>query len=164
MHTTHAMKESMIGVLMYLLRNHMKHRCQLNHTPKNLTDELQRAGFQEGAINKAFNWLAELKLMQFNIQQAPPAPDSIRILSHDERRKIDVKFIGFIMHLEQIGVLNPETRELTIAQIMQLDHARVTLQQVQWVILIVLFNHPNQHDALMAMENLVLNNNNNTKH
>jgi Smg protein len=154
----------MLRVLMYLFKNHMKNDCRLKDTPQKLIAELQRIGFEKKAIHKAFNWLAELSILQFNVKVNPPHKNSVRIFSIDERIKMDKKCRSFIIYLQKLGILNPATRELAISQIMQLDCKKVTLGQIRWVILMILFNQPEQRDALLCMEHLVLNDNKETMH
>lgn len=154
----------MLRVLMYLFKNHMENDCRLKDTPQKLMVELQRIGFKQASINKAFNWLAELRILQFKVKLNPPHKDSVRIFSIDECIKMDKECRGFIISLHEMGVLTTATRELVISQIMQLDCKRVDLCQVQWVILMVLFNQPDQQDALLCMQHLVLNNDKETMH
>ena len=149
---------------MYLFKNHMENDCRLKNTPQKLIAELQRIGFEKEAINKAFNWLAELSVLQFNVKLNPPHENSIRIFNADEYKKMDKKCRGFIIYLQKLGILNSATRELVISQLMQLDCKRVALKQVKWVALMVLFNQANQRDALLCMEYLVLNDNKETMH
>lgn len=149
----------MLGVLMYLFKNHMQSDCRLYGSPKKLTNELQQIGFKKIAINKAFNWLAELSVLQYNVTYNPPHKKTMRIYSTDECKKIGRNGLNFIASLERMGILSCATRELVISQVMQLEHPRVTVNQIKWVTLMVLFNQKDQYHALLCMEYLVLNEN-----
>lgn len=156
--------DNMLAVLMYLFENHMDSDCKLDCSPRRLTTKLNKIGFKKNAINKALNWLAELTVLQYNIKYSPPHEDTIRIYSQDERIKISKEGRSFIMSLEQMDILNSGTRELVISQIMQLDQSKISINQIKWVALMVLFNQPDHRDALLCMEHLVLSDETETIH
>ncbi|MGH8402679.1 MAG: DUF494 family protein, partial [Gammaproteobacteria bacterium] len=62
---------------------------------------------------------------------------------------------GFMQYLENIGILEAAQREIVIDRIMALDGGEIDLEQVKWIILMVLFNRPGQEDAYSRMEDLV---------
>ena len=53
-------------------------------------------------------------------------------------------------------MLSPTTRELVIDRVMALDGDEVDLEQLKWVVLMVLFNQPDQEAAFTWLEDLVL--------
>ncbi len=69
---------------------------------------------------------------------------SFRIYSDEECGKLDTECRGFLLFLEQMGVLDHATREMVIDRVMALDSEEVDLEQLKWVILMVLFNQPGQ--------------------
>ncbi len=154
--------ENMLNVLMYLFKNHMENNCRLKGNPRKLTVELELLGFERATINKAFNWIADLTVLQVNLKQRPPHRHSVRIFSREEHKKIDKDSQGFIISLQELGILSSSVRELVIAQIMQLDGEKIGVSQVKWVTLMVLFNQPDQRDSLLCMEHLVLHENQET--
>lgn len=58
--------------------------------------------------------------------------------------------------LEQVKVLNVETREMVIDRVMELDEPALILEDLKWVILMVLFNAPGHESAYEQMEDLIL--------
>ncbi|STU48800.1 Uncharacterized protein conserved in bacteria [Klebsiella pneumoniae] len=62
---------------------------------------------------------------------------------------------GFLLFLEQIQVLNLETREMVIERVLALDTAEFELEDLKWVILMVLFNIPGCENAYQQMEELL---------
>ena len=150
------MKENVIDVLMYLFENYMDEGPEFNPDQETLAVELSQAGFPRGEISKAFSWLEGLStLREHTVQPAPGKPSSLRLYSAQERDKVQVEARGFILFLEQRGVLDSLTRELVIERIMALDTDPIELEQVKWVILMVLFNQPGQEHAYAWMEDLV---------
>jgi Smg protein len=70
---------------------------------------------------------------------------------------LDVDARGLLLFLEQNGILDPVSRELVIDRLLAIDHALVTLDEVKWVVLLVLMNRPGREDAFSQMEDLVYN-------
>jgi Smg protein len=57
--------------------------------------------------------------------------------------------------MERSGVLSPLTREIVIDRVMALETDDITLDQLKWVMLMVLFNQPGQETAYDFLENMV---------
>ena len=57
--------------------------------------------------------------------------------------------------MEASGVIDPVTRELVIDRLMALEEDEITLDQLKWVMLLVLFNQPGQEHAYHMLEDLV---------
>lgn len=153
------MKENVLDVLMYLFENYMEEGPEFTPDQEALALELSEAGFPRAEINKAFSWLEELAEMRGRGAQMTSGghPHSLRIYSPRERDKIYPEARGFILFLEQNGVLDTITRELVIDRIMALETDEIDLEQLKWVILMVLFNQPGQEQAYAWMEDLVFN-------
>ena len=66
--------------------------------------------------------------------------------------KLSSECRGFLLFLEQSGILHPETRELVIDQVMMLDTDEIDLHQLKWIVLMALFNQPDQEDARAWLE------------
>lgn len=152
------MKEDMFEVLMYLFENHMQSNCKLHVTEDVLIAELvEQAGFNSMIVDQALSWLDGLLFIQ---EQTVPSASSqsIRIFSHYEIQKLSLEIISFLLSLQNMSILNTITRELVIDRLMAIEEHEIDLAQVKWVILLVLFNQPDQEAALACMENLVLEN------
>ncbi len=151
------MKEDVLDVLMYLFENYMDDDTATEADPETLKTQLREAGFLSTEINKAFAWLEDLALMQEGDSLLPArTARSIRVFSPTEEKKLDVECRGFLMFLEQMGVLNDASRELVIDRIMALESPDIDLEQVKWVVLMVLFNQPGLEEAFTWMENMVM--------
>lgn len=151
------MKQDVFDILLYLFENYMYDDGELDRDEESLKKELLEAGFQQGEIRKAFEWLEGLAGMQYETTFNPlHSPQSIRIYTEKECEKLDKECRGFLLFLEQMGVLDQVTREMTIDRVMALDGNEVDLEQLKWVILMVLFNQPGQEAAAAWMEDLVM--------
>ena len=70
----------------------------------------------------------------------------------DELAKLGVDCRGFLLSLEQLGVLNADQRELVLDRALALDQDQVELDDLKWVVLMVLFNQPGSEAAYAWME------------
>ncbi len=59
------------------------------------------------------------------------------------------------MFIEQIGVINTVTREMVIDRLCALDKPYISLEDLKWVVLMVLFNVPGSEQAYAQMEDLI---------
>lgn len=149
------MKEDMFEVLMYLFEHHMQGDCKLQLSEDLLMAELEKAGFNAPTIDRALDWLDGLLVVQEQTAELTRI-ESIRVYTPEEAYTLTTEIMGFLLFLEQVGILNPITRELVIDRLMAIDDQDIDLPQVKWVTLLVLFNQPDEEAALACMENLVL--------
>ncbi len=148
------MKENVLDVLLYLFQNYMSDDMDAEPDRDTVHDELLEAGFPAREISQAFEWLETL----VERQEQPPGlynGGSFRIYTEPERRRMDIECQGYLLFLEQTGILGPQTRELVIDRVMALQAEELDLQQLKWIILMVLFNHPGQEEAYAWMEDMV---------
>lgn len=151
------MKESMFDVLMYLFENYMEEDTEFNPDQESLTTELSQAGFPRVEISKAFNWLEGLSDLRESEEQLPSeaSAGSLRVFATQEMEKIDCESRGFLMFMEQSGVLDTVSRELVIDRLMALEVDEISIEQLKWVILMVMFNRPGQEHAYALLEDVV---------
>lgn len=147
------MKENVLDVLMYLFQNYMDDEADPDPDRESVQSELLAAGFPTRQIHQAFEWLDSL----VDRQTAPlvVAPGSCRIYIGPELDRLDVECRGFLLFLEQSGILDSETRELVIDRVMALESDDIGLHQLKWIILMVLFNQPGREEACAWLEDLV---------
>ena len=153
------MKENVLDVLLYLFQNYMSEDedDDNDHTPdrESIETELLEAGFPAAEINQAFDWLDGLAARQETPVMVLNEESSYRIFTAPELAKLDVQCRGFLLFLEQAGVLISETRELVIDRVMALETDEIDLTQLKWIILMVLFNQPGEEEAYAWMEDLM---------
>lgn len=148
----------MFDILMYLFENYIHSEAEVMVDHDILTDELTRAGFHQDEIYKALTWLEKLAALQDN--DAYPyltrvANKSFRIYTSEEKELLDVECRGFLMFLEQVNVLDFSTREMVIDRVMELDTQYFSMEDLKWVVLMVLFNVPGKESAYSQMEDLI---------
>ena len=151
------MKETVLDVLMYLFDNYEDEDVKLTPDQDALRDQLIDAGFAEREVGKAFDWLEELATQKDNHYPSPDTGASAsRIYHSTELAKLDTECRGFLLFLEQAGVLDIQNRELVIDRVMALESEDIDLQQLKWVVLMVLFNQPGKEAVITWMEDIVM--------
>lgn len=150
-------RENVLDVLLYLFENYLDDNAETYADRDVLTVELEAAGFPQAEVGKAFDWLESLAVDQGKIATLA-GTGAIRVFSAQERARLDVRCRGFLRHLENVGILDAAQREVVIDRIFALEAQAVDLDDVKWVVLMVLFNQPGQETALARMEHLVFEN------
>ena len=157
------MKENVFDVLMYLFENYyMDEENPVTADRESIQQELHNAGFPAPEIERAFNWLEELATVT-----PPPvmqAERSLRLFSRQETARLDTECQGLLLFLEQMGVLNPISRERVIDRAMALENDDFDIEQLKWVVLMVLFNQPGEEAACAWLEDMVFENMTNCLH
>ena len=149
------MKESVLDVLIYLFENYMDAEVEADPDQETLETELLAAGFTRTEIDKAFAWLEDLGGRRERGEHPFPADHSIRIFTDQESSRLDTECRGFLLFLEQSGILTAASREVVVERVMALEGDEIGLEQLKWVILLVLFNQPGQEEAFAWMEDLI---------
>ena len=100
---------------------------------------------------RPFEWLDALA--QQRPSASPKRADGpTRVYFGPELDKLDVECRGFLLFLEQHGVLDAGQRELVLDRAMALDQDELDLDDLKWVVLMVLFNQPGSEAAYAWME------------
>ncbi len=158
------MKENVFDLLMYLFENYIYDEPESQPDRDSLTESLEEAGFSTGEIERAFRWLDELAEQRLQPDIAGLSEHPIRLYSDEEVRRLDVDARGFITYLENIGVLDAARREVVIDRLVALESEDVGLEEVKWVVLMVLFNQPGQEANYAWMEDLMFDDDRERKH
>lgn len=159
------MKETVLDVLMYLFDNRENEDIKLMPDQDDLRDQLLDVGFAEREVGKAFDWLEGLAIQRDEHYPSTEteAPAS-RIYHAKELTRLNTECRGFLLFLEQAGVLDSQNRELVIDRVMALESEETDLQQLKWVVLMVLFNQPGKEVIITWMEDVVMDNLNANMH
>ena len=149
----------MFDILMYLFENFVHSETEIRVDQDELTDELIRAGFHHDEIYKALARLEKLAALQetdINPYFCKGISSGLsRIYTQQEQMRLDTECQGFLLFLEQVGVLDASTREMVIDRVMEIDSVEFCLEDLKWVVLMVLFNVPSKENAYAQMEDLL---------
>ncbi|MFQ3334210.1 MAG: Smg protein [Woeseiaceae bacterium] len=149
------MKEDVLDVLMYLFETYIETEDEPEADQNTLRIELIKAGFNNNEIDKALDWLDGLAEHNENFIENNDTANATRIYNSAEISQLDVSCRGFISYLEQINILTTTQRELLIDRLLALDTQDINVDQIKWVVLMVLFSQPDQEKAYSQMEDLI---------
>ncbi len=158
------MKENVLDVLMFLFENYFYEEPEETPDPESLQNQLVEAGFSQNEVDKAFDWLEGLRIQQMAGQGVEHVSRALRVYTPEEEQRLDLDSRGFIHSLESMGVLDPVRREQVIDRVMALDSENVDLDDLRWIILMVLFNQPGQEAAFAWMENYMFDDQHSLEH
>ena len=147
------MKESVLDVLMYLFETFVDSDDEPEPNRNELKEELARAGFRDGEIDRALDWLDGLN--STGVTSSEPQHAAFRVFDSAEQERLDAPSRGYLLQLEQIGILKPAQREIVIDRLLALDNEEIDVEQTKWVVMMVLFSQPSQQEAYAQMEDLV---------
>ena len=149
------MKENVLDVLMYLFETYVDTDEDPEPDQNELRLELSRAGFGDAEIERALEWLDGLTDHQESLNYGNQSAHGTRIFNGFEHERLDSNCRGYITYLEQIGILSPPQREILVDRLLALEAADIDVEQIKWVVLMVLFSQPGQEHAYARMEDLV---------
>ena len=147
--------ESVLTILMYLFKNHVKNHGPQEASEEELIGELQSVGFRPSAIESALNWISKLANNADEITH-PQSSFSRRILTEQELHIFNTDCQNYLLFLQEQNILNALGTELVINQVIDLETNNIDVGIIQWVTLMLLYNQDNQQEALAKMELLVL--------
>jgi Smg protein len=148
--------ENVIDVLIYIYETYMDGDQPVPPDQIIMQEELLNVGFQEGEITKAFDWLDELAWRQGMLSETGVLDSSsMRIYAEQEMLRLDSDARGMLLFLEQNGILDPISRELVIERAMALGNNDLDIDDIQWIVLLVLVNQPGMEAAFTVMQDMV---------
>lgn len=146
----------MFDILVYLFEN-----CQQADLTRNselVARKLSAAGFDDSEISETLGWLAGVQCAPRgsgpSLPQASRAP---RAFAPRECVKLGTRCRGFLIDLEQAGVLDAGLREQVIDLALTASAPALSLEQVKLIVLMVLWNHHVPTSQLIADELLSAN-------
>ena len=145
------MKETILDVLLYLFEHYFYDDPDAVRDRDSLQNGLIQAGFSPTEIHKAFDWLDELA-RQRPATAVVRRDTPVRVYADCEQDRLDLECRGFLMFLEHSGVIDADQRELVVDRVMALDQDEVDVDDIKWVVLMVLFNQPGSEAAYAWME------------
>jgi Smg protein len=135
------MKENVLDVLMYLFDHVFDVDMEVETDQDTLSDELEAAGFEKGEIDKAFDWLDDLRLAEDRAEGLKgQGTGSIRIYADRELQRLSPECHGFMVFMEQCGIVDAQVREMIIERALALGTPEISLDHLKWVTLMVLCN------------------------
>lgn len=151
------MKENtVLHALLYIFKTQERGYINFEGIGGNISADLCDAGFEQGVADKAIKWILDLshEVGTVDVYDAGDTYEimsgSVRIYSPYESELFDVSCRGYLLSLEQRGILVPINREQVIAQTMALHDSGIDVSLLKWVAMMVLYNHPDPNTRSLA--------------
>ena len=130
-----------------------------------LKAHLSEAGFDDGRIDKALTWLENIAALQEGkLDTFVTTHNSVRIYSKAEQGKLNTKARGFIMFMENMGQLSVSQREMVIEQVMTLEDSTLSMDDLKWVVMMVIGNSEETVMPTQWLESIVFYDDNPSLH
>jgi Smg protein len=150
------MNENLLDVLLYLFEHYPLGEV---HDHGGLRNDLDAAGFLPEEVDDAFTWLRGTDIDRQQLLNEP-GDRALRLYSDAERERLSSECQGYILRLQQHGILTGATREIAIDRLLALadeDGEPIEVEQLKWVVMMVLSNQGDpaayaHMEALMLVE------------
>ncbi|MDD3352377.1 DUF494 domain-containing protein [Zoogloea sp.] len=141
----------MFDILVYLFENYV--HADACPEPAQLARKLTAAGFDEDEITEALEWLSGLRELSDAERPAQFArPGSLRVYADDELVRLGVECRGFLLFLENAGILDSECREMIVERALALVEAEIELDNLKVIVLMVLWQQDRPINGLILDE------------
>ncbi len=141
----------MYDILVYLFENYQ--HSDLSQNSEIVAKKLSAAGFDDSDISEALTWLAGVaRGPQRAVAPLPETHAAFRAYAPRELAKLDAECRGFLIALEQSGILAPQTREHVIERALAAAGHSLALEQLKLIVLMVLWNEQAPASRLVAEE------------
>ncbi len=147
------MKENTLDLLFYLFDNYPEMGDNLPEDRASMHGYLQDAGFLNSEITRAFDWLESLGDEAAYVDNTY-SPSAMRLFAPEEQRWLDSECQGYLVFLEQAGVISPEAREQILVRVLELQDEDFNLDRLKWVVLMVLINRPEEGNSFFWAEGM----------
>lgn len=98
--------------------------------------------FDKQTVSAAFSLIYDkiLKSTGEKIRDQKPSKN-FRILNDEEKEMIGLEYYDYLMHLQNIGLLDPDDTEMLLEQIMLFPNHSITFEDINWMILVSLVDY-----------------------
>ncbi|HVS78182.1 MAG TPA: DUF494 domain-containing protein [Steroidobacteraceae bacterium] len=149
---------SVLKVLIYVYDHYMLADPADVPERRYMLQDLQSRGFSVTEVVHAMEWLSAL----VGDQRAAPGPaepaqggGGLRVFADGELSRLSADSRAFLGLLDRQRVLTPQQRELVIERALALDIEEVDVEQIKWVVLLVLSSQPDQEMAFARFESVM---------
>jgi len=148
------MENTVFDILVYVFDHYLFEELPAIAERADIARDLESAGFRGANVERALDWLADLA-----DERSRPGlradGRAFRLYTPEECARLDAGARGLLLALERGGILSPTQREIVIDRLLALDNEELSLEQVKWVVLMVLSCQPGEEAACERMEDMV---------
>src|SRR5262245_41105160 len=139
----------MYDILVYVFENCQQ--TELAYDRDRVAKKLSAAGFEDSDISEALHWLAGVtRAPEGALEVVPASRNAFRAYAPREAAKLDAQCLGFLLPLEQSGILDMQPRELVLERALAAAGDSLSLEQLKLVVLMVLWNRQTPTSQLVA--------------
>jgi len=139
----------MYDVLVYLFENCQQ--AEVSDDRDRVARKLSAAGFEDSDISEALHWLAGVSRTPRSVSATlPDSRTSFRAFAPRELAKLDAECRGFLITLEQSGILTSQTREIVLERSLAASGQSLSIEQLKLITLMVLWNQQTPTSQLIA--------------
>jgi Smg protein len=152
------MTGSVLDVLIYVYDHYMMADPADVPERREMLADLERRGFTVEHVVRAMEWLSVLtdaREPAIAAGENLAARGGVRVFADGELARLSAECRAFLTLLDRHGVLSAEQRELVIDRTLALDVDEADIEQLKWVVLLVLSSQPGQELAFARFEDLV---------
>jgi Smg protein len=135
------MESSVFDVLVYVFDRYMQEELPNGTERESIERDLYSVGFGPEPVTRALDWLADLAEMRERSGLASHG-SAFRVYTKAEQSRLDAACRGLLLSLERGGVITAGQREIVIERLLALESDELGVEQVKWVVLMVLSSHP----------------------
>jgi len=149
---------SVLKVLIYVYDHYMLGDSAGVPERRHMLEDLQKRGFSVSEVVAAMEWLSALvgdHRASPGPADAPLDPAGMRVFADGELSRLSSDCRAFLMLLDRQHVLTAQQRELVIERALALDVEEVDVEQLKWVVLLVLSSQPGQELAFARFESVM---------
>lgn len=147
---------SVLDILIYVFDRYMLSDGPEVPERDELAQDLERAGFEQANVERALDWLADLAgERNQELSAAASTQSSMRVFTDSELARLSAECRGYLMSLERTGILSALQREIVIDRLLALESEELDVEQLKWVVLMVLSSQPGAEIACSRMEDIV---------
>lgn len=163
--TVPPMKENVLDVLMYLPQGSSTENDAQVEDQEQLISLLSDAGFGNDEIHKAFDWLKELDHQIARQHKITPSGNATtRCFAPYEESILDLACRSYLLGLYNTGILSTNNFELVIDRVLSLSVRDISLDQLEWLVLVVLTNQSDEKAVLYRLEAMLFRQDNTALH
>ena len=149
---------NVLKVLIYVYDHYMMADPAEVPERRHMLRDLRKRGFSVSEVVQAMEWLSALvsdKRAVPGSADGPAGSGAMRVFADGELARLSADSRAFLMELDRQRVLTPQQRELVIERALALDVEEVDVEQLKWVVLLVLSSQPGQELAFARFENVM---------
>jgi Smg protein len=141
----------MFDILVFLFENYFHAGAYPDQDT--LSKRLSAAGFDSRDISQTLTWLDGLERAGNGGNRSAPIPSTgLRFYAEAELSSLTSEARGFLLFLENAGVISQVQRELIIERVIALEEPAVDLDKVKLIVVMVLWSQNEALDTLVIEE------------